>query len=358
MSTTKAPEALLQRVRQGNRFLLTSHVSPDGDAIGSELGLVRILRGLGKGAVVWNRDPTPALYRALPGAERLHVGAEPPAGFPEKFDTVIVLECPSLERTGLAAALTALPIVNVDHHLGNEHYGEVNWVDTAAPAVGEMVYRLAQGLKTPLEPDTAKVLFLTLVSDTGCFRFANATAAAFEAAASLVRDGAHPEHVAELLYESQPEAALRLLGRMLESLELHDSGRVALVWLTAEMFRQAGATPADSEGLIDHPRSIAGVQAVGLLRQLDEASYKVSLRSRGDVDVEKVARQHGGGGHRNAAGFVMAGGGAAVHDAVVSSLIEAAGGAAAATSPAAVPPAAAAHPGAAEPPASGGSTAG
>jgi phosphoesterase RecJ-like protein len=328
MSTTKAPEALLQRIRQANRLLLSSHVSPDGDAIGSELGLMRILRGLGKGALSWNLDPTPGLYRALPGSERIHVGAAPPAGFPEKFDTVVVLECPSLDRTGLAEALQALPIVNIDHHLGNAHYGEVNWVDTAAPAVGEMVYRLAQGLKAALEPETAKALFLTLVSDTGCFRFANAGVAAFEAAASLVRDGARPEQVAELIYESQPVATLRLLGRMLESLELHDGGRVALVWLTAEMFQQAGATAADSEGLIDHPRSIAGVQAVGLLRQLDGERYKVSLRSRGEVDVEKIARQHGGGGHRNAAGFVLAGNGATVHDAVVAALVAAAGAAA------------------------------
>jgi phosphoesterase RecJ-like protein len=146
MAGTKAPEDLLRKIRQGNRFLLTSHVNPDGDAIGSELGLARVLRRLGKGAVVWNRDETPTIYRPLPGSDRVHCGAEPPAGFPEKFDSVVVLECPSPDRTGLEEHLAALPVVNIDHHLGNQHYGAVNWVDSAAPAVGEMVFRLAQAL--------------------------------------------------------------------------------------------------------------------------------------------------------------------------------------------------------------------
>ena len=147
MGGMKAPEDLLRRIRQGNRFLLTSHINPDGDAIGSELGLARLLRGLGKGAVVWNRDPTPTVYRPLPGSDRIHVGEEPPAGFPDVFDAIIVLECPSPDRTGLEQHLGAKPIINIDHHLGNQCYGAVNWVDSAAPAVGEMVFRLAQGLK-------------------------------------------------------------------------------------------------------------------------------------------------------------------------------------------------------------------
>jgi bifunctional oligoribonuclease and PAP phosphatase NrnA len=322
MSPTKAPEDLLRRIRQGNRFLLTSHVSPDGDAIGSELGLARILRLLGKGAVVWNRDETPSLYRALPGSDRIHAGAEPPAGFPERFDSVIVLECPSLDRTGLDEALTAaaLPMINIDHHLGNQHYGAVNWVDSAAPAVGELVYRLAQTLKVALEPEVASALYLTLVTDTGGFRYSNATPAAFEAAAALVRDGAHPEQVAQWLYESQPLPYVRLMGEMLQTLQMHHAGRIATARLTTDMFERAGAAPSDSEGLIDVPRSIAGVEAVALIRQREDGSHKISLRSRGEVDVEKIARHHGGGGHRNAAGFTMPGDGEEVRREVASEL--------------------------------------
>jgi bifunctional oligoribonuclease and PAP phosphatase NrnA len=307
MGGMKAPEDLLRKIRQGNRFLLTSHANPDGDAIGSELGLARLLRGLGKGAVVWNHDPTPTVYKPLPGSDRIHVGEEPPAGFPEKFDAIVVLECPSPDRTGLEKHLVERPVINIDHHLGNQCYGTVNWVDSAAPAVGEMIYRLAQGLKAPLEPELASCLYLTLVTDTGGFRFSNATPAAFEAAAALVREGAHPEQVSQLLYESQPLGVVRLLGEMLQTLQLHEGGRVATGRLTLAMFQQAGAAPGDSEGLIDHLRSIAGVEAVALVREREDGSQKVSLRSRGEVDVEKIARHHGGGGHRNAAGYSVEG---------------------------------------------------
>ncbi|HTQ79947.1 MAG TPA: bifunctional oligoribonuclease/PAP phosphatase NrnA [Thermoanaerobaculia bacterium] len=320
MAVTKAPEDLLRKIRQGNRFLLVSHINPDGDAIGSELGLARILRRLGKGAVVWNHDRTPSLYEPLPGSDRIHVGEDPPAGFPEKFDAVIVLECPSPDRTGLESFLPALPILNIDHHLGNQHYGVVNWVDSAAPAVGEMVYRLAQALKVSLEPEVASALYLTLVTDTGGFRFSNATPAAFEAAATLVREGAQPEQVSQWLYESQPLASIKLLGEMLPTLELHAGGRIATVRLTQEMFARAGASPGDSEGLIDHPRAIAGVEAVALIREREDGSQKVSLRSRGEVDVEKIARHHGGGGHRNAAGFALEGEGEAIRKQVAEEL--------------------------------------
>ena len=320
MGGMKAPEDLLRRIRQGNRFLLTSHVNPDGDAIGSELGLARLLRGLGKGAVVWNHDATPAVYRPLPGSERIHVGEEPPAGFPDMFDAIIVLECPSPDRTGLEKHLAERPIINIDHHLGNQCYGAVNWVDSAAPAVGEMVFRLAQGLKVSLEPEVAACLYLTLVTDTGGFRFSNATPAAFEAAAALVREGAHPEQVSQWLYESQPLGVVRLLGEMIQSLELHEEGRVATGRLTRAMFEKAGANPGDSEGLIDSIRSIAGVDAVALIREREDGTHKVSLRSRGEVDVEKIARHHGGGGHRNAAGFTLEGDGEEIRRQVAAEL--------------------------------------
>src|SRR5262249_47352630 len=151
-------------------------------------------------------------------------------------------------------------------------------------------------LKVSLEPEVASALYLTLVTDTGGFRYSNATPAAFEAAATLVREGAHPEQVAQWLYESQPLAVLKLLGEMLPSLELHAGGRVATVLLTRAMFERAGAGPGDSEGLVDYPRTIAGVDAVALVREREDGSQKVSLRSRGEVDVEKIARHHGGGG--------------------------------------------------------------
>ena len=322
-SPKTVPEPLLQRLRQGTRFLLTSHVSPDGDSIGSALALARILRSLGKGALVWNRDPAPSLYLPIPGCQRIHVGSEPPAGFPDAFNAAIILECPALERTGLEDLLGALPLINIDHHLGNQHYAALNWVDPSAPAVGEMVGRLAHGLKASLDDETATTLLLTLVTDTGGFRFTNATSEAFEAAAALVREGARPDLVSLWLYESQPEPVVRLLGELLRTLELHHGGRIATTHLTPEMYERVGAGPGDSEGLIDYPRSIAGVEAVALFRQLDGGSWKVSLRSRGETDVEKIARNLGGGGHRNAAGCTLSGELAAVQAQVREALVSA-----------------------------------
>lgn len=319
-TTTKAPEALLAKIRQGNRFLLTSHVSPDGDSIGSALGLARILRGMGKGAVIWCRDTVPAVYALLPGVDRIHTGEEAPGGYPEKFDAIVVLECPSLDRTGLDDKLTDLPILNIDHHLGNQHYGQVNWVDTAAPSVGEMVYRLAKSLNVTMTEDAANLLYLTIVTDTGGFRHSNATDIAFEACADLVRDGARPELVTRWIYENKPVAVLRLVAEMLRSLEIHDDGRIATVLVTTDMIEAAGADVSDTEGLIDYPRKIAGVEGVALLRERPDGKTKVSLRSRGEVDVEKVARAHQGGGHKNAAGFEMAGSPADNRTAVVEAL--------------------------------------
>lgn len=303
MTTTKAPEALIQRLRAGNRYLLTSHRNPDGDAIGSALGLAPILRSMGKSAAIWNLDETPEIYRALWGSDRIHHGEEPPAKFPDDFDSVIVLECPSLERTGLAEQLGQLPIVNIDHHLGNEQYGEVNWVDTTAPSLGEMIYRLAQALKVDLTDKVATSLFLTLVTDTGDFRFSNATSEAFEAAAALVRDGAQPTLVSQWIHESQPLATIRLLGEMAQSIQLDESGRVASALLSQESFDRAQASSSHAEGLIDHPRSIVGVEAVALVKELGPGQAKVSLRSRGAINVEEIARSRGGGGHPNAAGY-------------------------------------------------------
>ncbi|MEM9290550.1 MAG: bifunctional oligoribonuclease/PAP phosphatase NrnA [Acidobacteriota bacterium] len=324
MSTT-IPEALLRSIRGGRRFLITSHINPDGDSIASSLGMARVLRQLGKSAVVWMRDAVPPVYSPLPGAARIQVGEEPPVGFPEAFDGVLVMECPSLDRTGLAEVLAgAKNLLNIDHHLGNELYGKANWVDAAAPSAGEMVWRLAQALSLELDADGATLLYLTLVTDTGGFRYANATAAAFDAAAHLVRQGASPERVAAWLYESRPEGMIRLLGEMLTTLELHQEGRVATVSLRREMFRRANAEDGDAEGLINYPRSIAGVEAVALLRELeDEGQFKVSLRSRGAVDVAAIAKKHGGGGHVNAAGCRLEGSEDSLREQMVAELVTA-----------------------------------
>lgn len=296
------PDPIVQRLAAAGSVLLTSHANPDGDAIGSELGLALILRGLGKRVEIWNLHPAPSAYAMLPGAGSIHAGAIPPPGFPAAFDLVVVLECPQLDRSGLADALEGMPLLNIDHHLGNTGYGIANWVDASQPAVGVMVAALAGALGAEIDAEAANCLFVALSTDTGGFRFANATPIAFEAAARLVRSGAEIETVSQWLYERQPEAAVRLLGELLSTLRRHHGGAIATVHLTREMFDRCGAAPGDAEGLIDTPRGVDGVRAVALFRELETDLWKISLRSRGAIDVQAIAHRHGGGGHRNAAG--------------------------------------------------------
>jgi phosphoesterase RecJ-like protein len=303
VSRLASPDALLEILRGARQVLITSHVNPDGDAVGSSLALARMLRQMGKRSLIWHCDPPPTVCRVLAGCGEIHVGTEPPAGFPEGFDLAVLLECPTLERSGIEESLSVLPMVNIDHHLGNAEYGVVNWVDPGAAAVGEMLTHLAMRLGLELDGDSANALLLALVTDTGGFRFANADPHTFETAAALVRAGARPALVSQWLYESLPLASVRLLAEVLGTLQLHYEGRIATVLLTREMMAKAGAGPGDTEGLIDHPRSIAGVDAVAMFREVDAELTKVSLRSRGNIDVEKVAHRQGGGGHRNAAGF-------------------------------------------------------
>jgi phosphoesterase RecJ-like protein len=297
------PEAVRDRLAAAETVLLTSHANPDGDAIGTELGLARALRALGKHVSIWNLHRSPAVYAQLPGAGDIHVGEAPPPGFPEAFDLGVALECPSLERTGLAPALASLPLLNIDHHLGNTGYGVAQWVDPQMPAVGVMAAELALALGGRLDREAASCMLLALVTDTGGFRFGNATPEAFRAAARLVELGADVERVSLWIYESQPEPAVRLLGELLGTLERHH-GRIATVHLT----------------LIDTPRAIAGVDAVALFRELGPGRWKVSLRSRGAVDVERIARAHGGGGHHNAAGCVFEGSLATAQSTFVAAL--------------------------------------
>ena len=299
------PEEFVDVLGGGRSFLLSSHAHPDGDAIGSEVALARILRATGRSATIWNLDPAPSTYDGVIRDQLIHVGPTPPPGFPDAFDFAVALECPQLDRTGLEEALRRLEVLNMDHHLGNCRYGVANWVDTEAPAVAEMVLRLARALEVPVDPATANALYLGLSTDTGSFRFANATPRAFEAAAELVRRGARPEQIAGWLYESRPPGAVRLLGEVLGTLRLHSDERVASVRLELRMFERAGAAPSDSEGLIDYPRSIRGVEAVALFRERPEGDVKVSLRSRGGIDVGAIAGRRGGGGHRNAAGCLI-----------------------------------------------------
>ena len=305
-STNDGPEAALERLRQATRVLVTGHRSPDGDCLGSALALASLAEALGTDSSVVLRDSPPMGLRELPGIDRLQVLDAPPLAFPDDYDLVLAVECPGLDRAGLDG-LDRVPVLNIDHHPDNGGYGTVNYLDADAPAVGEMVWQLfpLAGVK-PTTSDATN-LYVALVTDTGDFRYSNATPRAFRAAAEMVTAGADPAQVARWVHASRSEGSVRLLGEALRTLELVGSGRVAVMSLDPEAFARAGATPEDTDDLVNVPRSIAGVHAVAFLKQWEAGPIRVSLRSVGDLDVRRIAASHGGGGHANAAGCTISG---------------------------------------------------
>ena len=302
---TRDASAAVAFLKRAKRVLITSHSAPDGDAIGSELGVLELVERLGGTGTIVNRDPNPASLAFLPGLDLITVAESLPAGFESDFDLAAVLECPGLDRPGLAG-IDRLPILNIDHHLANERYGALDFVDEEAPAVGELVLAMAAAAGVPVTPPMASCLYTALVTDTGDFRYSNATPRAFVAAARLVAAGAAPHEIAEGLHEHVPERVVRLTAAVLGTLELLAGGRLAVISCDRAMLATAGARPEDTESLINAPRAIDGVEVAVLVKDFSADGVRVSLRSRGVVDVQSVARRFGGGGHRNAAGCTIA----------------------------------------------------
>jgi phosphoesterase RecJ-like protein len=281
---------------------MLGHVHPDADVLGTLLALGLALEGRGWTVVYGGPHPAPAVLGFLPGIgryRRLH-------RVEGVFDLAVMTDCPNPERAETLyaeARRAARSLVNIDHHPDNRRYGDVNWIDTGAAATGEMVYALLGALGAPLTPAIAANLFTALHTDTGSFRYSNVTPRTFETAAALVAAGADPAAIASALYERRPAEALRRLGETLARIEVSEDGRVA--WLALP----AGAVPegfAEAEELVNYPRSIGTVRVACLLRELD-GGVKVSLRGKGDVDVQRIAATFGGGGHRNAAGCTVPG---------------------------------------------------
>jgi phosphoesterase RecJ-like protein len=312
----------LDRLKSAYSALLICHRNPDGDAIGSELGLVELARRLGVRAEILNRDATPANLSQLPGIDDVCVADGLPDDFSERFDLVVTVECPGLDRTGFDG-LTRLPILNIDHHPDNPGYGVTNYIDPAAPAVGEMVWQMFAEAGLVPSPAAATNLMVALTTDTGDFRYSNATGRAFRAAAEMVDAGARPSQIANWVHNNRSLASVRLLGEALRTLRIYCDGKLALISADQEAFARAAAGPEDTEEIVNVPRSISGVEAVAYFKQWEPNVVRVSLRSRGDVDVRAVADGFGGGGHVNAAGCTVEG---ALHEveAQVASAVAAA----------------------------------
>lgn len=311
----KILKEIAEFIRGKDRFLITSHARPDGDSLGTAFALVEALGQIGKTAEVVNADPVPRVYESLPGSDSMIVSDR----IQGSYGALIVLECCNLERTGVKG-LGGIATVNIDHHLKNDQFGDLNWVDPKAAAVGEMVFSLFDELGVRITPEIATNLYVALLTDTGSFHFSNTTAETFRIAGELVGAGAVPSEIAQKVLMNQPESRLRLLCRVLNSLEFDSGRQVAWLALTQEMLEKTGSSADDSEGMVNYALSVEGVRVCAFFKQERGQLYRVSLRSRGDEDVSAVAQYFGGGGHRNAAGMSLEGPFEDVREQVVSRL--------------------------------------
>jgi bifunctional oligoribonuclease and PAP phosphatase NrnA len=303
---TSDVDRVADAIRAGDRFLLTTHEGPDGDALGSLLATHRVLEALGKDSVMFlaaKEFPLPVEYRFLPLEEVFH---EPPADIADRV--VIFLDCGNIDRMPVDFLQSGEnKVINIDHHHDNTRFGSINLVDVEASCTAEIVYDLAGLLDVELTREIANALYVGLVTDTGKFMYENTDARSHLMAAGLIEAGVQVNEIYRRLYEHAPAEKLKLLARALEGISLRDRGRLAVTYISSEDYAATGADVALTEGIIDHLRTIDGAVVAAVVRDQPDsnrAARKVSMRSTdGRVDVSAIARLHGGGGHRRAAGF-------------------------------------------------------
>jgi len=292
-------DRILHEIRVRHHFVVTSHARPDGDGIGSALACAQILRLMGKDAQVVMRDGIPRIYQNLPFADRAIKAESVPAN-----DAVIVLECDSTKRAQLDG-LDACFLINIDHHASGRDFAHINWIDPRVMATAELVYRLARRACVPIDKDIATCLYTALMTDTGSFMFEGTNEHTFTVARELVLAGADPARCARSIYFGHSTAKMRLLGTALSN--LHRDGPLAWIWVTQEQMQRANATEEDCEGLVNYALSMGDAQVAIFFRELPDKRYRVSLRSKGQVNVANVAEHFGGGGHKCASGCSLDG---------------------------------------------------
>jgi bifunctional oligoribonuclease and PAP phosphatase NrnA len=286
---------------QHQRFLVVSHVRPDGDAYGSTLGLAMCLQGMGNDVQVVNADGLSPLFEFLPGSKGL---LAPLPTVPEPDRLIIAVDCADQKRLGaFVEKWQRQPDVNIDHHISNPGYAKLNLIDAASPATAQVLFEIIDALKWPVTPDVAANLYVGLMTDTGNFRYRQTTAQTFEIAAKLVAAGADPTDLAEACYQSFRAERLLLISEVFKAIHFAHKNRVAWFGLTPEMYTASGAIPDETEGLIEYLQSVKTVEVAFLLETLPDGLTRASMRSRGKVDVQKICQEFGGGGHRLAAGL-------------------------------------------------------
>ena len=303
MTTTAAEPVTVGQVaaeiRRRQRFVVTSHVRPDGDAIGSALAMAYALRHLGKDVRVVFRDAPPPPLQVFPGVGDIEV-RDRVDSLPTET-AVIVMESGDLKRTGVDGLDRGF-VINIDHHLGNTMYGAVNWFDLSAAACGEMVFDLIRELGVPLTPEIATHIYVTILTDTGSFHYSSISPKTFDICRQCMEAGVDPPAVARSIFDSNNLGRLKLFGAVLSQMELDPTGRVSTVYVDRALAASCGGTYEDTEGLINLPLTVKEIQAVVFFKENGPDDWRISMRSKGDVDINAVAKEYGGGGHKNASG--------------------------------------------------------
>jgi len=312
--------AIIEAINKYSKFLITAHINLEGDSIGSQLAMKQLLNSLGKASVIVDSDPVPEHYKFLPTADGISNLIDKSLD----FEAALILDCPTMKRIGRVRDLITKDkfVINIDHHISNEKYGNINWVEPNASSAGEMVYRLFKEMGVDLTKETALCLYIAILTDTGSFNYDNTSSATHEIAGELLGYGLDPARVSEDVYERKSVGDIKFLGLVLSTLKLNKLEDVAYLEITKKMMDETGQEISKSEGFVNYARSINNVRVAVIFREEPVGKINVSFRSKGEVDVNKIAAAFGGGGHVRASGCVIEGTLAEVERKVIAKVEE------------------------------------
>jgi len=295
-------EAIVSRFLESHRIAITSHLRPDGDSLCTSLVLYEMGRQMGKDMAIYNKDATPFPFNHLPNVQAIQIGQIPP----RTYETVILLECANVSRSG-QINIDDIFKINIDHHFSNDYYADINWVDPNAAAVASMAFQLGERLGIEFTPQISDYLYCGIVSDTGSFQFSNTNARSFEVSYKLVNTGASPIRVSELLFNNNPPEKIKLLGKVLSRLLMNVEGNIATITMFKQDLSELNLKEIETEDITTLARSIKGIQMVLFFKEMEENTFRISLRSKGSANAALVAEHFGGGGHEHASGFTARG---------------------------------------------------
>jgi len=295
-------DSISQKIHESQSIAITSHLRPDGDSICTGLALYFMGKSLGKNVALVNKDNTPVPFNNFPDIENITIGQIPPSN----YDIIILLECANVSRSGQVHLDDAFKI-NIDHHHSNDYYGDINWVDPEAPAVACLAYTLGEKLSIEFTPRISNLLYCAIVSDTGSFQFSNTKAQSFEVSYKLIKHGANPIKMSEMLFNNNSPEKIKLLGQVLSTLTMNEKGNIAIITMFKKNLEDLNLREIDTEDITTLARSIKDVEMVLFFKEMEKDTYRVSLRSKGNANSAMVAEHFGGGGHLHAAGFTALG---------------------------------------------------